>query len=67
MKKHPLLVFILIIGLLYLIFTVVIDAKAEQPFLSCAQAKASGHSNIPETDDHYNPQLDRDHDGIACE
>lgn len=36
-------------------------------FSSCAEAKAKGHSNIPKNSNFYNPALDRDKDGIACE
>lgn len=36
-------------------------------FSTCAQAKSAGYSNIPKGNHFYNPALDRDKDGIACE
>lgn len=36
-------------------------------FSSCAQAKANGHSDILKSSNFYNPALDRDKDGKACE
>lgn len=36
-------------------------------FKNCAEAEAAGYQNIPSTDPRYDPRLDRDHDGIACE
>lgn len=36
------------------------------PYSNCADARADGRSNIPRGDPAYNPALDRDGDGIAC-
>lgn len=39
----------------------------DYPYNSCAEARADGRHDIPSNDPAYNPKLDRDHDGIACE
>ena len=36
-------------------------------FNTCAEARAAGQANIPETQSSYRRELDRDGDGIACE
>lgn len=36
------------------------------PYSNCQEARADGRSNIPRGDPAYNPALDRDNDGIAC-
>lgn len=36
-------------------------------FGSCAQAKVAGYTNIPESSPAYNPALDRNKNGYACE
>lgn len=56
------LVILVVVGLVW--YT---SAKADEPFLSCAQAKAAGHSSIPKGSPYYNPGLDRDKDNLACE
>lgn len=38
-----------------------------QPYASCAQARAAGAAPLYEGDPGYNPRLDRDKDGVACE
>lgn len=38
-----------------------------QPYASCAQARAAGAAPLSEGDPGYNPRLDRDKDGVACE
>ena len=42
-------------------------AQAAGPYNNCSQAKADGVCNIPENSPYYQPKLDRDGDGIACE
>jgi hypothetical protein len=37
------------------------------PYQNCAAAKRDGRWNIHVGDPAYNPALDRNHDGIACE
>lgn len=37
------------------------------PYTSCAQAAKDGVYNIPKSSPNYDPDLDRDGDGIACE
>ncbi|MFF0015429.1 excalibur calcium-binding domain-containing protein [Streptomyces sp. NPDC005374] len=39
----------------------------DQPFENCTEAYAAGYANIPEGDEHYGSQLDRDGDGIGCD
>ena len=38
-----------------------------QMYSSCAQARAAGAAPLSEGDPGYNPRLDRDKDGVACE
>ncbi len=38
-----------------------------QMYASCAQARAAGAAPLYEGDPGYNPRLDRDKDGVACE
>ena len=38
-----------------------------RPYASCAQARAAGAAPLYEGDPGYNPRLDRDKDGVACE
>lgn len=37
------------------------------PYSNCVEAHADGRYNIPRGDPAYNPALDRDGDGIACD
>ncbi|MEU6544067.1 excalibur calcium-binding domain-containing protein [Streptomyces sp. NPDC046859] len=37
------------------------------PFANCAEAYASGYSDIPRGDRHYGAHLDRDGDGLGCD
>ncbi len=37
------------------------------PYRNCAAAARDGRSNIHVGDPAYNPALDRNHDGIACQ
>lgn len=37
------------------------------PYANCDAAHADGRYNIPRGDPSYNPALDRDGDGIACD
>lgn len=42
-------------------------AVAAQPYDTCDEARAAGQSNIPRGDAAYDPSLDGDGDGVACE
>lgn len=42
-------------------------AQADPPYANCTQAHRDGRYNIPKGDPAYQPKLDRDNDGIACE
>jgi hypothetical protein len=42
-------------------------ASADPPYEDCDQARADGRSSIPFTDPAYQPELDLDGDGLACE
>jgi hypothetical protein len=42
-------------------------ALADPPYQDCYQARADGRSSIPFTDPAYQPELDLDGDGLACE
>ncbi|MER7488409.1 excalibur calcium-binding domain-containing protein [Streptomyces sp. NPDC126497] len=39
----------------------------DHPFTSCSEAYGNGYSGISSGDDHYDPQLDPDGDGVACD
>lgn len=40
---------------------------AGPPYSNCGDAHADGRYSIPSTDPAYRPDLDIDHDGLACE
>jgi hypothetical protein len=43
-------------------------AQQQQPYYAnCTDAKAQGASNIPQGSPGYRPELDADHDGLACD
>ena len=42
-------------------------ATASGPYRNCTEAHRDGRYNIPKGDPAYQPKLDRDNDGIACE
>jgi hypothetical protein len=47
--------------------TITPTAHADPPYKNCTAARQDGRSNIPRGDAAYQPKLDRDNDGIACE
>lgn len=44
-----------------------VKSHATPVFYSCTQAKAAGYHDIKKTSSLYRVDLDRDHDGVACE
>jgi hypothetical protein len=54
-----------------LIFGIEIDAEpmalADPPYQNCNEAHADGRYSIPISDPAYDPALDFDGDGLACE
>jgi hypothetical protein len=42
-------------------------ASASGPYRNCTEAHRDGRYNIPKGDPDYQPKLDRDNDGLACE
>ncbi|OBJ24839.1 excalibur calcium-binding domain-containing protein [Mycobacterium colombiense] len=42
-------------------------AQAAPSYKNCTEAHKNGRYNIPKGDPAYQPKLDRDNDGIACE
>jgi hypothetical protein len=42
-------------------------ATASGPYRNCTEAHRDGRYNIPKGDPDYQPKLDRDNDGLACE
>lgn len=42
-------------------------AMADPPYLNCDEARADGRWNIPYTDPAYQPELDPNGNGVACE
>jgi hypothetical protein len=47
--------------------TIAPAAQAGPPYANCTEAHKDGRYNIPKGDPAYQPKLDRDNDGIACE
>jgi endonuclease YncB( thermonuclease family) len=45
----------------------ILATSPNQAFKSCKEARNHGMSRIPKNDPRYNPKLDGDKDGIACE
>ncbi len=43
------------------------SAQAGPPYKNCTEAHKDGRYDIPKDDPAYQPKLDRDKDGIACE
>jgi hypothetical protein len=37
------------------------------PYANCSQARSAGDCDIPQSSSNYDPDLDRDGDGVACE
>lgn len=37
------------------------------PYANCSQARSAGDCDIPQSSSKYDPDLDRDGDGVACE
>lgn len=68
-KKTQVFFVVSLIMVLVVLFALLwlVNTQANRPYLSCAEAKADGRSHIPKGDQTYNPQLDRDADGLACE
>lgn len=63
--KIALIAFILLI---VLVFT--LQARADNRpgyYANCTEAKAHHDTNIPKSSKFYRPELDRNHDGTACE
>ncbi|OBA60810.1 calcium-binding protein [Mycobacterium sp. 1100029.7] len=54
-------------GALSIGVTVSPAAQADPPYANCKAAAKDGRYNIPRGDPAYQPKLDRDNDGIACE
>ncbi|MGN6334567.1 excalibur calcium-binding domain-containing protein [Mycobacterium sp.] len=42
-------------------------ATASGPYRNCTEAHKDGRYSIPKGDPDYQPKLDRDNDGLACE
>lgn len=66
--KRPAL-FVLIFAIAIIMFVVFfVNVRAAQPYKSCLQIyEATGQFAIPRGNRLYNPALDRDNNGIACE
>jgi hypothetical protein len=47
--------------------TIAPAAQAGPPYANCTEAHKDGRYNISKGDPAYQPKLDRDNDGIACE
>lgn len=69
-KLHTLLLVAAIILLTFLLCTMIVRAISNSRpdyFRNCSEAKANHITNIPKNSSYYRPELDRDHDGYACE
>lgn len=47
--------------------TTIPTANADPPYASCSDAHADGQTPLHQGHPRYNPDLDRDHDGTACD
>lgn len=66
-KKASLLglCFLLVLVLLFVWYA---NVRATQTYSTCAEIKVyTGRAYIPRGDPLYNPALDRNHDGVACQ
>lgn len=61
----------LLAGVLLAILILVAAAGAVRSrpdyYTNCSDAKAHHDANIPKSSIYYRPELDRDHNGIACQ
>jgi hypothetical protein len=48
-------------------FSITTPSRPTVYYKNCAEAHADGRWDIPEGDPAYRPELDKDHNGIACE
>lgn len=60
------------VGAIILIFLIIITMKATADnhpsfYVNCNDARAHHDTNIPRSSAYYRPELDKDHDGYACE
>lgn len=53
-------------ALIFFMFHVVAQNHPDY-YANCSEAKAKHDTNIPKSSKYYRPELDRDHDGYACE
>ncbi|MDM2419347.1 excalibur calcium-binding domain-containing protein [Mycobacteroides abscessus] len=54
-------------GFSFMTMPLVTVAQADPPYKNCTEAHKDGVYNIKKGDPGYEPRLDRDGDGIACE
>lgn len=57
----------LIVGLILISSLLLAFFLRQSPYKNCSIATAHGVYNIKRSSRLYNPRLDRDHDGYACE
>lgn len=63
---------LLLIGVLFVTFMLIVGARSiadNHPsfYANCSEARAHHDTNIPKSSSFYRTELDRDHDGFACE
>lgn len=63
-KKFLLLTVLFVI---FVVFLLLLKHNKVVVYHNCNQLQQAGHSNIPKDSSLYQPQLDSDKDGIACE
>lgn len=67
-RRGALLVAILLSAIFILFVVLHVHADSRTGFYAnCTEAEAHHDTNIPSTSWYYRPQLDRNHDGIACQ
>lgn len=64
--------FLVLVVVVVLVFLVIFGVKSladNHPsfYANCSEARAHHDTNIPKSSAYYRPELDRDHDGFACE
>lgn len=61
--------FLIFVVLFFILLGVFLSFKHNKivVYHNCSQLEQAGHFNIPKSSSYYEPQLDADKDGVACE
>lgn len=68
LSKKGLLIFLLLVFCLLVVFILHQVVNSRPNFLNnCSEARVRRLTNIPQNSVYYRAELDKDHDGVACE